>query len=1086
MLWLLLFLEFWSDHIQFVSPHLQAPSAYSEINAMPSVRKRLSMALGLNGKGSSFSSNAAGMDMNRKSIDSGYHSMIAKSSRGSQDSLRQETTFISPEHSPRKLHKAISTTFSGAIKSFSDTVRSTTSYIYPTPGEIDLPSSEWAECETPKNKSRRPSIKSSFRSRKQQSTPRTPGAKIESPERLQSNVPVTQEKAPALDVDIPNPSFNYESLERVSVPCGSELLVGVKLPAGPKNLWPGPTRLTVHQASENGRGAIPHPVATDLDDPYVETGYGYQHSLSLINSPSSLDSASPEAFKRYRSDEKCYVSDMESNANVSGSDERSPVCLKYVAPGSPEAKNSSPCRYKPPAASHTNLASVTSPCERKIPFRISSPVPSGPETSKSKTLDGIAKQRASPESPSRRCKPQKTCLNDDLNALSPPSEAIRQSKTRALNKRLMSDIYNADAESLDSSMGSRAAWERHRADRERRYTKIVDMIPDTESDEELESELDLKRSPSKRLVHYAKESVQGTVKTGKSESTPRSPTGDLCYAVEAIERRAFPVGNLARAIETSDTPSAMSFEPLETMLQQRPLLGRSDTVDEPETLRVSDALNLSVSRGEIPWSPLANLSPSQVDRRFSPDNSTVDTPAAPKFTMVTMKLTCKGPSNFRAGSLDVHCSGSSLESTSVSAKSSRKQQSNMAPNDAEDPSLKAGEIPVSTHSSNSSKTNLVGEDACQAGLRAPGISMPTCPSDVIHEKSMVDSFDECELETPSIFKGTRYGTYRDMSGARYTPPKQRCQNDTAFMHSRMVSTFSNSTDVSCDETTQSLSCNDPPPFPCLHVGSEPARSISSAFNASGIHGEGQIRISRPANVGINLSLPSPFDGPKDQLESTSTPFSTKASHCADLLEENSEVSSSSPSPGTKSSLRSPENSSNTQQRFNAARLPNFESRSPIGSRKDRRKKKKSSQLRSSTYLGSDESWLDDFVQAIVGEDRWPTVRAKSSKKSPGGKGEAGETSLVRSSPRRMRLPARVRTWSAGKNENGESADQDSQSRLEPEFNDEHSGSTGDDHPSYTNRRLGSTSYAGYELNSVFNEDLQQDKSDRACSCEFCR
>ena len=83
-------------------------------------------------------------------------------------------------------------------------------------------------------------------------------------------------------------------------------------------------------------------------------------------------------------------------------------------------------------------------------------------------------------------------------------------------------------------MGSRAAWELHRAERERRYMEIVDMDPNTESDEEAEPELALKRSPSKKLVHYAEDTVQDTVDTGRSEPTRKYPTGDLRYYYESI------------------------------------------------------------------------------------------------------------------------------------------------------------------------------------------------------------------------------------------------------------------------------------------------------------------------------------------------------------------------------------------------------------------------------------------------------------------------------------------------------------------------------------------------------------------------
>ena len=1025
---------------------------------MPSVRKRLSMALGFNGKGPSSQSTASSMDTHRRSIDSGYHSMIAEPNRGNQGSVRQETTFISQENPPRQLRKAISTTFSGAIQAFSNTVRSTTSYIYPTPRETDLPSSEWAECETPKNQSPRPSIRSSFRSRKQRSTPRTPGAKLESPERLQSTVPVTQEEAPALDVDIPNPSFSYESLERVSATSGSQLLAGVKLPGGPKNLWPGPTRLTDRQASDDDRKGILYPVATDSDDPYVEKGDGRQHGLSSIHSPSGLiEFASPESFKRCTSEDKGDASDWESNADVSGSEGGSPACLKFVAPGSPEAKDCLPCRHKNPAAARTNLLSAISSREERIPCRVSYLVPSGSEASKPETLDGIAEQTLWPESPSLRCKTQATCLKDGPNAFSPPDEATSISKTRTLNEQLTSGIHDVNAKSPDLSMGSRAAWQRHRADRERRYTKIVDMDSDTESDEDMGPELELKRSPSKKPVHYAGELVQDTVRIRGSESTPRFPTGDLRYAIEAIERPAFPVGDIACAVETINTPSIMIFESLETMLEERPPSGQSGTIDEPKTLRDFDSLNVSVSPWALPWSPLADLSPSQIHLPWTPENSPVHTPAA----------------------------------------SPREQESNTAPNSGKDASLKAGETILSTYVSSRSKTYSASEDAFQAESRASGISMPIYPSDVIQRKPRVDNFDDFELKNPSdftpTFKGTKYGAFSTQSGARYSLPKLWYRNDAFQMHSRMASTSSNSTDVSYSTVTHSPSCHGPPPFPSLNVQPEPASSIPSTLNTLGSHREERIRITGPADADNNLSLTPPFDGLKDQSEPTSSPLSAKASHCADLPEDNFEASSleqrghPSSSPSTKDSLQPPGIGNNTQQTFNAARLPSFGSPSPIASNKERRKQRKSLQLRRRNQLSTDEACLED-LKAIEHEERWldNIMSARVNRKSPDGRGQAGETSLVRSNPQRMKPRVRSRTWSTEQNEHEESTDKDCKMHTEH--------STGEASGWYENRRSGSTSYAGYELDEIFSTSPRESKgkfgsprgverrSDRACNC----
>ena len=243
------------------------------------------MTLGFNGRGSPSIGESNNMDGGRGSLDSGYHSMIANPEPGSQDGPSQANTFIisdlesSPERFSRKLHQKISPALSGAMQAIAKTVRSTTSYIYPARTEPELPSNEWSEYETPKKLSRRSSIMSSVRKRTHSFAPQTPNAKIESPEPPQPPVPVTLEKAPALDVEIPNPCLSSESLGRRQISKGSQLLAGIKLPAGPNNLWPGPTRLTVNQASGGATKESLYPVLSKSNDFYVEQEESFQPSM---------------------------------------------------------------------------------------------------------------------------------------------------------------------------------------------------------------------------------------------------------------------------------------------------------------------------------------------------------------------------------------------------------------------------------------------------------------------------------------------------------------------------------------------------------------------------------------------------------------------------------------------------------------------------------------------------------------------------------------------------------------------------------------------------------------------------------------
>lgn len=958
----------WSKNIQFVFLHLQVPSPYLQISVMASIRKRLSLVLGLNDERSSPTSKATSMNLSRSSIDSGYHSMIAKPKVGCQDIDCQANTFITSgtESSPRKLRKAISSTFSGAMQAFSNTVRSTTSYIYPTAGEPELPSSEWAECETPKKESRRSSIMSSVRSRKRRSTPRASGAKLESPEMLQSPVPVARGKSPALEVEIPNPSLSYESLEKASVCNGSQLLADVKLPAGPKNLWPGPTRLTVEQASGNKRRGFPHNAVSNIGDPYVEQGHKLEDGISFINSSFDFDlePPSPVPNKRHMGDDKGYLSEVESNAEISEKDGLSPAYLKYVAPGSPEDWASSPCRHEDPATFHVHIAPSANPYERANPSQTSF-MPLGLET-----LDGAAEQTASLEPSNRRLGDQVSSPEDGFNALSLSRGPIITTKTALHNSRLPSDVYNADAETLDSRMGSRDAWDRHRADRERRYMQIVDMASETESDEDTGPELELKRSPPRKPVHSAEEIVQRTVNPKRPESAQGSPpsdlryaveaiersafpVGDLAYAVEAIERSAFPVGDLAYAVEAIDRPSVKTFDSLETVFQQRPMLRLTDMVAEPETLQISEPMYLSPSRVEASSSPLANLSPSRVELPSSPESFPVEVPAPRKLTTTMTRSTDElrmtlGVDNLEDGSIRQVSS----DSIDVSAKCSPEHRPHTPPENVYE-GLIAGGFSVPTYLSGSSTTWPVGVDVYEAGFRAAGISLPMYPPDIVQNGSVVGSFDEAEVNvTPTlspVVKETSHGTYREKLEIGSTLPKQRSWNGYPFRHNPTVSAFSDDTDDSCAITIHSPSCNAPPPFPSLHVRSEPACRISSALDTLAAYGDEKIRIAGPANAGMIPSLPSPFDEPGERINQGgfTVPFPT-ASDGADSPENRASAMSleqrdlQSPSPGTLSSKQSRSSRNTPQEAFNAAKLLSFGSPSPIASWKARRNQKKSS------------------------------------------------------------------------------------------------------------------------------------------------
>ena len=950
------------------------------------------MALGLNSEASPLTSNATNMDVRRGSIDSGYHSMIAEPKRGSQSALRQTTTFInpgtesSPERSPRKLHKTISTTFSGAMQAFSNTVRSTTSYIYPTAGEPELPSSEWAECETPKKQSRRSSIMSSVRSRTQRFSPRARDHKNESPELPKSPVPVTQEKAPALDVDIPNPSFSYESLGRSSVSRGSQLLAGVKLPAAAGVLWPGPTRLTLDQALDNDRRRTLHPASSTFDDPYVEPGL--QHAFSLVTSAPqfALECSSPETNKRYLSDDKGYFSEVESNVDFSEADGLAPACLKYVSPGSPEARTSSPCRHKDPAASHVHIMSSA---QKKIRSPMSSSVPSGLKPSIPGTSDGTAEQTSLLHPPSRTSSHHSANFEDALNALFPPDEDVMTAKSRSLSQQLSSDVYDADAESLESNMGCRAAWERHRADRDRRYTKIVDMAPATESDEEAGPELELKRSPSKKSVHYAEESVLGTVNNGGSELTPGYPTGALRYAVEAIERPAFPVGDLAYAVEAIERPSVTTFDSLETVFQQRPffppIFNDTSQSTHGEQLEAGSILPKPRSRNGTPFEHSRTVSAFSDDT----DDSCAITTQSPSFN-------APPPSP----SLHVRSEPASRIPSAIDA--------------------------LATYGDEQIRITGPANSGVKPSLPSP-FDGPGDETDVAGSKSF----------TFKALKALKGANSPDNYDQVAIPEQHDLQSPSPGTAS----------------TIQSLS-NIETPQETLN-----AAKLPTSVSASLLAWREARRKQKKSSSGMG-TLPS-ADLTMNPRKTALEPDFSPPMH---ELNENSTLGKMPPSLGE------------------TAKITRGSAQKPSLSR----------QIAWKNRPGKDQASLKEFTEIVGGSVGWfdPASRSKSSKKSPRGKGQVAAALDVTSSPPRMQIP---RVWgkaSPGESrENARSAVKDSKRDFESEASIENVDSMSGFRPLYTNRRLGSTSSTGYELDRVvqastsvnsgheLDEDLQQDSGD---------
>ena len=886
------------------------------------------MALGLNGQDLS-TNKASRMDMSRNSMDSGYHSVTARPRCRSQNSLSSVTQFrtqgseSSPEPSPRKLHKTISTTFSEAMQAFSKTVRASTSYIYPNAGEPELPSSEWAECETPKKESHRSSLMSSVRSRKQRYTPQASTVRIKSPKTPKSPVPKTQENAPALDVEPPNSTSNDESSDQVSGSSAPQLLTGVKLPRRSKKLWPGPTRLSTNQASGKDRQAVLDPILPDLEDPYVEQRGRSPHGLTFIDSSSesAFKSACPIFRKRHITDDSGYVSEMENKAVITASDRLSPARLKDMTSKSPEARTSALCHHKDPVASRVRVPPSTSPRDRSIPPRMSSTKPSGPETSKANTSNGTADSNTLDDNLNQRPN-----LEEGRDACLSFDDGTSTLRLRPSYDRPIRHVYHADEESLKTSMGSRDAWERHRADRERRYMEIVDMALETESDEEVEHGLELKRSPSKKPVHYAQKSDQATVNAESPKSEFKDPKGELHYAVEAVDKAALPVSDLAYAVEAIERPSVTTFDPLETVFQQRPMLCVSDMIDEPEAFEASIPLDVSSSCKEISPSRNAALSPSRVELPSSPAPSSVEVPTYSKSGTRMTNFPDEEPTTLGAAyPKDESIRRSSSKPSHIPSHASPGRRFNTASRTTREGGLKPSDLLFMAKASLSSETNSMGEDAYRAGLRAAGFS------------------------TPIRIKETSPSTNRERFEAGSAVPKQRARLAAPVMDHEMSPVLSDDTDISCVNKPPSPSWNAPPPFPGLNFRSELSQRRQNSEDALANYDDDQIRVAESQNANINLTPSSPFDvseGPAYLAESE--PFSSIISEWANPPQIQAQASSPmsfdlpSPSTGNASSICSFSDSSITQEAFNAAKLPNFASSPVVASRKARRKQKKRS------------------------------------------------------------------------------------------------------------------------------------------------
>ena len=456
----------------------------------------------------------------RGSVYSGYYSLLSglESQYCTSPLITARVNKDSSQTSPKKPHNPLST----ACSNLSKFVRSRTAYWYQLPPERDHHEDltlGQSKPETPKTLIHRPSLMSSVRSRISPFSSRARDLEKGVPESPTTPVPTTDEKPPKLDVEIPSPFLN-ESPSMPTTIGVSRMMAHTKLPPPSTNFWPSPTRIPADQMPDQNIPSDLHAVSLDLEDPYINKDSSHSRGISFITSALELK-PSLEPKKCSLGDDKGYVAEAESNAEKTDSDGFSPACLKPIAPGSAEAKN-------------------TSPCPNCSPIRF--------DSSALSTLRDSLGRRTSPGRPSL---PSTTSPKNGLKDLLPSSPEGIESKWCLPSQLLSADTYEADAESSGTSselasMGSRAAWEQRKAERYSRYLEAM-LGADTESDTSTHSSLKLSRSPTRISI----ENVD------PDEKAPHSPQSVNLTPQKTASRTASPL-SLGSPLSPMSTKSPLS------------------------------------------------------------------------------------------------------------------------------------------------------------------------------------------------------------------------------------------------------------------------------------------------------------------------------------------------------------------------------------------------------------------------------------------------------------------------------------------------------------------------------------------------
>ena len=572
---------------------------------------------------------------NRQSVDSRCSALSGVESQSSQStqltqssrSYASSKTTLSEPDSPSKSVSGLHHKMSSVFSYFSETIRSTTSIFHPleagtapsAPAELESPKKErrhrsstsaifrpsealtlpykTTEFETPKKHRRYSSVISSVRSRTSASTPRareSQGCALSSPT---SSVRTSKEQPPKLDVKIPN-SFLSDEQSRSTVPAERS-----------------PTEPLSKVLGEHSREVTAPCARTPLRvlcNPPLGVNGGFNTNddfLSPANRAYCDRVIAATKSTQPMPDSNSHSLPGESNARMKASLEDLPAILDNATPDSTGAESIPSSlvelTYESQLAARKDLEPGVKSARDDLTLAHGPVLPLPPESSDLSPLRNDLPQNGSSQDAysllitrhRQSCSDARVSL-EDLNVC---------------DRLLSPGGYEADLSSCGTSpehpsMGDRAAIAQRRADREKRYLETTLEGPDTESDDNSQSALELTRVPAagnssqrcsetKRnnsanasvfnwpkdppratrdnfgVVEAVDFSMRGELSATKSPTLDRSliPTGDLRYAVEAIERApgdCTDLADLPYAVEAIErTPGYKLTAPTENTLE---------------------------------------------------------------------------------------------------------------------------------------------------------------------------------------------------------------------------------------------------------------------------------------------------------------------------------------------------------------------------------------------------------------------------------------------------------------------------------------------------------------------------------------